>query len=56
MIRTIRRAFSTRVECDCGFAQTASTEPQADVIVRQHVCLPATPRNRGNRTSTSNRR
>ena len=54
MIRTIRRAFSTRVECDCGFAQTANNDRMADVIVRQHTCLPAASR-RGRRTSTSNR-
>jgi hypothetical protein len=54
MIRTIRRAFSTRVECDCGFAQTASSDRMADVIVRQHSCQPAAPR-RTRRSSTSNR-
>lgn len=52
MIRTIHRAFSTRVECDCGFAQTASNDRMADAIVRQHACQPPAPR-RNN--STSNR-
>jgi hypothetical protein len=52
MIRIIRGAFSATVKCDCGFRQTANTEPQADVIVKQHTCQRPTSRRRN---STSNR-
>lgn len=54
MIRTIRRAFSTRIECDCGFRQTASSDAMADAVRRSHTCQPAAPR-RSRSNSTSNR-
>lgn len=54
MIRTIRRAWSARVECDCGFRQTASSDALADAVARNHTCKPAVQR-RSTRNSTSNR-
>ncbi|WP_167828873.1 hypothetical protein [Streptomyces sp. MZ04] len=53
MIRTIRRALSTVVECGCGFRQTANSDARADGIARNHTCQPhqrPTTRN-ANRTS-----
>lgn len=38
MIRTIHRALSTVVECDCGFRQTANSDARADGIARSHTC------------------
>jgi hypothetical protein len=39
-IRIIHRAFSDRVECGCGFSQSATSQSQTNAIINNHTCPP----------------
>jgi hypothetical protein len=39
-IRIIHRAFSDRVECGCGFSQSATSASQTNAIINNHICQP----------------